>query len=365
MTMTRSARITAVAGALLLSTLLAACGGPTDPSASDSPAPDPSGSPTSTAGGEGDGGGESEHPLATDATCADLVPADSLRSLFSTPVAPVGPERTSAYIATNLDAWWVAEAAGGLACEWQDATSLVTSEGMYDYRGVRVLLAPAAHAGFSEYSHQFASPGDDVSDCSVDICTRDVYLNGWWLSLFGMGFENAEYLDHAMRQYDAIVERVRALPAPTSIPHTSSLTDDCVELLPADRIGHAFDVPASAVQVDQENRNTFRDNVLASLGGMTCYLSVNGTELGIVETLPSGAWAQRDAVAAYLELGGTEQQIDIPGVDEPGSLREQVDASGFDVAVDGDWIKLIIWPSASYPTENIAYAVANAIVGVG
>ena len=365
MTMTRSARFTAVAGALLLSTLLAACGGPTEPSSGDSPAPDPSGSPTSTAGGDGDGGGESGHALATDATCADLVPAGSLTSLFSTPIAPVGPERTSAHISTILDSWWVAQAAGGVACEWQDATSLVTSEGMYDYRGVRVLLAPAAHAAFNEFSYQFAAPGDDVSNCSADLCTRDVYLNGWWLSLFGMGFENAEYLGNAMRQYDAIVERVRALPAPTAIPHTSSLTDDCVELLPADRIGHAFDVPASAVLVEQENRNAFRDNVLTSIGGATCYLTVNGTEIGIVETLPAGAWAEEDAVAAYLELGGTEQQVEIPGIDEPASLREQVDASGFDFVVDGDWIKVIVWASGPYPIEAAAYAIGNAIVGVG
>jgi hypothetical protein len=364
MTMTRAARIAALAGALTLSTLLAACGGPTPPTPSDSPVADPSPSPSSTTAGDDEVGGAGI-ALATDATCDDLVPAGSLSSLSSTALEPVGPERTSAYISTIIDAWWVAQAAGGLACEWQTADSFVSTESLYDYRGVRLLLAPAAHAAFDEFAHQFPSPDDDVSTCADEICTRDVYINGWWLSLAGMRFENATYLGNAMRQYDAIVERVGDLAAPRPVPHDSTLTDDCEELLPADRVGHAFDQPASAVVVDSELRNTFRDNVLASLGGTICHLSVNGTELGILETLPGGGSLEGDAVAAYLELGGSQQLIDIPGVDEPGSLREQVEASGFDFVTDGDWIKVIVWPSADYPTENIAYAVANAIVGVG
>jgi hypothetical protein len=293
------------------------------------------------------------------------VPAGSLASLFSTPLEAVGPERTSAYIATILDEWWVAQAAGGLACEWQDAESVVTSEGSYPYRGVRLLLAPAPHAAFDEFAHEFPEPDNDVQDCGEGICRRDVYINGWWLSLSGREFENEEYQGNAIRAYDAIIERVSALPAPRAIPHDSTLATDCTALLPADRIGHAFDVPASAVFTEGEFRVNFRDTVLSQLGGTSCYLTVDGVDIGIVETLPAGAWAKEDAVAAYLELGGDEQLITIPGVDEPGSLRAQVEASGFDLVVDGDWIKVIIWNSVPYPIENAAYAIGNAMVGDG
>ncbi|MEO8527864.1 MAG: hypothetical protein ABI435_02190 [Pseudolysinimonas sp.] len=358
--MTRSSRTAVAIAALTLLPLLAACGDPNlpTPAPSASPAADatPSASPDATA--------DDTRTRATDATCAELAPAGTFDGLFSIPIVPVGPEQTSAFVSTTIDESWLVKQAGGVACDWQGAGSTVGSEGFSDYRGVRILLVPIGDGNWNDFSATQTDPGQDILNCSEGLCRRDVHVNGWWLSLWGFEFESEARQAAAVTAYSSIVARVSALPTPRAVPRTSTLTDDCNLIVPTDRVAAAFGVAASSVLVETYLSTYLHDLVLSELGGTHCGIQINGIDVAEVQTVPGGAGVEAQAVAAYDAIAGDQEELlAIPGLTEPGSFRPQVDLGGFDIALNGDWIKIL--PFGGYGTrtqQETAVVIATIVV---
>ncbi|MEO5535507.1 MAG: hypothetical protein ABIR17_10295 [Pseudolysinimonas sp.] len=358
--MTRTSRAVVAIAALALLPLLAACGDP------NLPAPTPSTSTTAdgTPPASPDATVDDTRARATDATCAELAPAGTFDGLFSIPIVPVGPERTSAFVSTIIDETWLVEQAGGVACDWQGAGSTVGSEGLFDYRGVRILLVPISDGAWSDFSATQTDPGEDILNCGDGICRRDVHVNGWWLSLWGFEFESEARQTVAVAAYTTIVARVAALPSPRSVAHTSTLSSDCNLIVPRDRIAAAFGVSASSVLVEASHFPYLHDLVLGELGGADCNIRIDGVDVAEVQTVPGGADVRAEAVAAYNAIAGDQEELlAVPGLAEPGSFRPQVESSGFDIAPDGDWIKIIPWGGYGTRTlQETAVAIATIVV---
>jgi hypothetical protein len=98
-----------------------------------------------------------------------------------------------------------------------------------------------------------------------------------------------------------------------------------------------------------------------AIGGSECFWSTSDwvTPVATVTVLPGGAWAMAEAVAAY---GGAEA-VELAGSDSGGWFRPQVEANGFDFAIDGTWVNI----SASDRSEEgdsrgVILTIAAAII---
>lgn len=359
MTMTRTARFTAVAGALLLSTLLAACG-PGIPTPTESPTAAPTLTPVplpvaTTAGGEVLG----EQPAArTDATCDQLAPPATWNPVFGTDMSLVGPERTPERLGTVIVDAWVARQDGGVACEWQAAGAGVGSEGYGGSEVVRLQLIPATDAEWEPYSVTNGG-GSRSSECGGGsyMCSLDIHIDGWWLAIWANNVPDSE-ASATLALFEEIVSRVVDLADPA--PAGPSESGDAIPAACDEQLTQAQvqAVVGSAVTLADDYSQPSLSTTASRAVGLTNCVWSNALGGGpTVTVLPGGAWAMAIAVAAY----GEAEATDIPGLPGGGWLRPQLEATGLDFALDGDWVMITVGSGDDRIAEALAAQfVANA-----
>jgi hypothetical protein len=350
-------RLTAVATATLLLAALVACV-PTAPSSTGGDVP-----PTSPAPDAADTIEPGTRPAPrTNATCDLLAAPGSFDPLFTAPLTLVDATRTGEKVGTIIVDEWFARQAGGVACEWQSAHSLVTSEGYYDYQGVRLLLIPATAEQWAPFAAAEVPGGNRFAECTARECRLEAHTdNGWWVSLWGYALPDEAPGAAPLDAFDRVLAVVAALPAPTSsTPIPSSLATECaVVLTPAQA---AASIGESAAALVEERRfvslgTTARDAVA---GSECIWTAADGfTPVATVMVLPGGAWAMAESVDAY----GAAEAVTLAGSDSGGWFRPQVEATGFDFAIDGAWVNV----SASDRSEEgdsraVILSIAAAII---
>lgn len=347
--------------ALASAVLLAGCA-PTVPS--PSPAGTDSPSSTSTASPSDDESAPSalgSRPDArTEATCDHLVPPGSLNSLFPAPIALVDERRTGEAIGTVIAADWVIREAGGVACEWQDAESVVTSEGYFSYQGVRLLLLPATDAQSDPYFAE-AGGGRRFAECTADYyCHLEARTDrGWWMSLTAFYFPTENPGTAALDALEQVLLRVADLPAPSRIdaPHSGDAVDSlCDRQITPVQAAAALGAPVATVETSSyPSIWTAAEQIV---GGSECRWYGGELRDATVTVLPGGEWAMDRAVAAY----GPAEQVPLPGTSSGGYLRPQVEAQGLDFAIDGDWVQVVVSRASAVPPRDVMIAYAEAII---
>lgn len=345
---------------LLAAMLLAGCipASPTPaPSGSVSPASESTATPSD---------GESPRPLGsqpdarTEATCDDLVPPGSLDTLYTAPIALVDETRTGEAIGTVIAADWVIREAGGVACEWQDAESFVTSEGYFSYQGVRLLLLPATDAQSDAYFAE-AGGGRRFAECTANFyCHLEARTDrGWWMSLTAFYFPTENPGTAALDALEQILGRVADLPAPSRFG--GPLSGDGIDSLCDRQISPeqaAAALGAAVATVETSTYPSIWKTAEQIVGGSECRWYGGELRDATVTILPGGEWAMDRAVAAY----GPAEQVPLPGTSSGGFLRPQVEAQGFDFAIDGDWVQVVVSQGSAVPPRDVLIAYAEAII---
>lgn len=354
-----------VASALLL-VVLAGCGGASTPTPSTTSTSEPTPGETVVAAAPG-----SRPEPRTDAVCADLVTSALLDSTFGEPITLAGPERTAQYIGILADEWMVLQA-GGLACEWMSAESIVASEGQFSYQGVRVYLLPAPADLWAPYSAAEAGGTDRDVTCYDSSCTLNRYFPaGWWLSVSGSntadGFADAEA--ELTPVFDAIAGVVAALPAPTSpwSPPTpaTALPATCDGLITGSQVATVLGIPGPAIPETPAYPSIY-NAVETVVGGDTCrWLGADAfTDLVQISWLPGGVWAMDARTAAAEAMSGTPATtLAVPGVDAPGVYVQHVDFESLSVNIGDNWVIIIGGHDGigSLTSQNALVALAGQI----
>lgn len=351
-------RLPVVAATTLLLLTLAACT-PAVPTPGASETPSTSPAPPAPQVAE-----PGARPTArTDATCDELAAPGVFDSLFTAPVSLVDASRTGERIGTIIVDQWFARQVGGIACEWQSAQSLVTSEGLYDYQGVQLLLIPATDAQWEPFAAAEVPGGTRLSECgSSPECRLEAHTgNGWWLSLWGYSVVAEIPEDPALDAFDGVLAAVAALAAPAAAtPVDSSRWTDCSSVLTGAQAAASIGESSPAVFVERgfvSLGTTARDAV----GGSECiWTGADGfTPIATVTVLPGGAWAMTESVAAY---GGAEP-VELAGSDSGGWFRPQVESNGLDFAIDGTWVNIAASDRAvAGDSRDVILSVAAAII---
>jgi hypothetical protein len=303
-----------------------------------------------------------ERPAArTAASCNDLFDPASLAGAFPAALALVDETRTAERIGTVISDGWNVRQAGGLLCEWQDADSLVTSEGYSGYHGIRLLLLPATTAQWEPYGIAEAGGGTRVSDCPYDDeCHLDAFTGSWWLSVVARGIEAGDG-GAVTAELDQVLSRVAELPAPTAPapPDSGDLVPAaCEQQLTAAQVLTATGASGTAT-VESPGYPSQWATARAAVGGTECGWAIDDYYGIYVTVLPGGAWALDIAAAAY----GEATSVAIPGTTDGGVLRPQVEGLGLDFAYDGDWIQVVTYEGAyPRPGNDVLVSVAAAIV---
>lgn len=340
----RAAQLAATVAVLVA---LTGCGGTT---------PAPTSPPTTTPADEETvpGAEAGTRPGArTDADCADLLRADVLEAAFGVPTPLAGPDRTAQYIGYLADEWKVLQA-GGLACEWMSADSIVASEGQFNYQGVRVSLLPATADLWAPFSALEAGGTNRDVECYDWSCTlNEFFPSGWWLSASAsdttVGFEDAE-LETApiFAALSAVVGTLDA-PTPATPPATTvDLASTCDGIITGTQVATALGIPGPAV-VESPTYPSIINAVEAVLGADSCrWKGADAfTDLVAIEWLPGGAWAlQGSTEAAETMSGSPVPTIAVPGVGSPGVYREHVDFASLSIEIGGSWVIV----TGGYPT---------------
>jgi hypothetical protein len=344
----------AVAAAVIV---LAGCTPGPETSTAD---PTSSGLPTPTPNVDDDVLGE-RPDARTAASCADLFDPAALAGAFPAALALVDETRTAERIGTVISDGWYVRQAGGLLCEWQDADSLVTSEGYSGYHGIRLLLLPATTAQWEPYGIAEAGGGTRVGECPFDDeCHVDAFTGSWWLSMVARGIDSGDS-SAVTAEFDQVLARVAALPAPAAPAALDSgdlVPGTCdQQLTPAQVL--AATGASGTVTVESPGYPSQWATARASVGGTECGWAIDDQYGIYVTVLPGGAWALAIAAEAY----GGATPVAIPGTTEGGVLRPQVEGLGLDFAYDGDWIQVVTYEGAyPRPGNDVLVSVAAAIV---
>lgn len=306
----------------------------------------------------GDGG----RPQArTDATCDDLAPADRFDAFFRDHLELVGPDRTDEHDGGPLPEAWLVRQAGGVACDWMGPTSVFEPQLADDFEGVTLRLLPATEDDWAAFRG-----GDGLEPdygCGPLLCWLDAFTpNGWWLDLVGIGMpEESEYPVTAV--FEQILATVAELPPPTDLepPHSGdAVSPQCDQQIESARVARA--TGAERVEVEREDGVELADVALAAVGGTTCrWSTASGARLAEVRVLPGGAWAMEAAAAA----DPSAEEVVVRGHESAGILRDHGGAGvDLDLAVDGDWVRIMVWDPAQFaqPVREVATALGIALV---
>lgn len=297
----------------------------------------------------------------TTATCDELAPAGSFDAFFTAPLDLVGAERTEERLGNVFSDAWATREAGGLACEWQDATSVVDEHGSsLEFQGVQLRLLPAS----VELWHEFvgADEGDRVQVCAVVFCRLDVFsANGWWLSLDASRLP-VESEARVTNAFDVIAERVAALPAPTAVDPPRSgdaIATTCGDQVAPHRVALAAGT-AHAVGL-QEPIGTLGDAALAATGGTACtWESDQRAFIAEITVLPGGAWAATEAARAH----GATTEVVVRGHESPALERRDGSTLTLDLTIDGDWVRIDVVDDdhLGVAPKDVAMGIAIALV---
>jgi hypothetical protein len=350
-----------------------ACGIPSTPPASpgipvvesgETPAPEPAAS--------------GERPDArADAACSDFTNPAVLDPLFARPVAEAPPTRTSEYIGAQIADQWTIRQDGGFACEWSNVDAIVSSEGRFDYEGLRLQLLPASGPQWQEFSDARGDGSDRLLECydyAVG-CELDQYLaNGWWLQLNADGMDaGAAPTDASLRAlatpvFSSIVAAASALPA--ADPAWTFPTPDeafgggCTGVITGARLSSALGLSPAAVYEESAFPYIGRAALL-DVGGSECRWTESSGfyDIAYIQVLPGGAWAQADAKAAMESLiGGPVPAPAVAGVPAGATaLYEHVDSVSLDLVLGGTWIKVSI--AGGFETGGMA--PEDALLAIG
>jgi hypothetical protein len=279
-------------------------------------------------------------PARTDSTCDDLAAPGAFDAAFSAPLDLVDATRTGERIGTFIADDWFARQAGGIACEWQSAQTLVTSEGVYDYQGVRLLLIPASDAQWGSFA-AVESPGStQITVCGAAAeCRLDAYTDaGWWLSLSGYSGVDEIPGATAVDAFYGVLAIVAGLPAPApALASPATIGSECATVLTPAQAAASIGESAPAV-VEERGFESIGATARDAVGGSECIWSAADgfTPVATVTVLPGGAWAMAESVDAY----GSAEAVSLAGSDAGGWFRPQVDTTGFDFAIDGTWVNI-------------------------
>lgn len=304
--------------------------------------------------------GDGARPAArTEATCDDLAPEGRFDAFFWNRLELVGPDRTDERLGGRIPEAWLVRQAGGVACEWMGPSSVFEPDLADDFEGVSLRLLPAT-------AEDWASSRDDGLDphvgCGEWICWLDAFApNGWWLELTAVGMpEESEYPVTAA--FEQILAVVIELPPPTPLepPHSGdAVSSVCDQQIDPARVALATEV--DAVAVHREDGIELADVALSAVGGSTCrWETARGAHLAEVRVLPGGAWAMREAAAA----DPTTDEVVVRGHESPGVLRDAGFGLTLDIAIDGDWVRIVVVDPSSFekPTREVATALGIALV---
>lgn len=295
----------------------------------------------------------------TTATCDDLAPAGSFDPFFDDALELVGPERTVERLGVEFSEAWSTRQAGGIACDWQTVGSTVTLD-FPDYQAVELRLLPASLADWESYKDP--EEGDRMIACGARFCSVDVFVrSGWWLSLLALRLPYGGE-ERIVPVFDAIADRVRALPGPRSTDGPRSgdaIPQACGDQLASTEVARAAGVPFAIAR--PERWASFRMIALRASGGTRCtWQEEHDTDLAVVTVLPGGAWAMREAAEAH----GRTIAAPLAGLDEPGRLRLEGAIVTIDLAVDGDWVRIEVVDDGALDVEPRDYVerLATAFV---
>jgi hypothetical protein len=352
----------------------AACGVP----AASPPTPDAPATEAPTAGPVEPVGESGERPEArADAACSDFANPALLDPLFARAVSEAPPTRTAEYIGARIAEAWVIRQDGGFACEWSNVDAAVTSEGRFDYDGLRLQLIAASGPQWQEFSDAVGDGSDRLLECYdyAWTCSLDQYLgNGWWLSLAADNLDaGAAPTDASLRAlatpvFSSIVAAASALPA--ADPAWTFPTPDeafgggCTGVITGARLSSALGLGADAVYEERTFPNIGRAALL-DVGGSDCRWAESSGFYDIVniQVLPGGAWAQADAKAAMEFLnGGPVSPPTVAGVPAGATaLYYHVDSVSLDIVLGGTWIKLTVTSGS----ETAGVSPEDALLAIG
>lgn len=305
--------------------------------------------------------GDGTRPEArTDATCDDLAPEGRFDAFFRNRLELVGPDRTDERLGGRIPEAWLVRQAGGVACEWMGPSSVFEPDLADDFEGVNLRLLPATAEDWA--SSRDEGRLDPEVGCGEWICWLEAFApNGWWLELTALGMpEESEYPVTAA--FEQVLDVVVELPPPTPLepPHSGdAVSPVCDQQIDPARVALATEV--DAVAVHREDGVELADVALSAVGGSTCHWETpRGARLAEVRVLPGGAWAMSEAAAA----DPTTTEVVVRGHESPGVLRDAGFGVTLDVAIDGDWVRLVVIDPSSFdqPAREVATALAIALV---
>jgi hypothetical protein len=348
----RRAALGAVLASIVFAT--AACG----PTPAPADTPDVPVSDTETPGPDDEGtalaSGEQPAPAA-DVTCNDLTNPAQLDPIFTVPVNLAPPTRTFEYVGARIADEWIVRQAGGVACQWSDPDGISTSEGRY-LAGMDLRLLPASGPQWQEYSDLEGDGSARLFRCTdYGQCDLDLYsATGWWLSLSAFNIDSvavpseAAYRSLTEPVFNAIATTVAALPAPDPAfaPPTPEIAfgGGCTGVTTGDRVASALGL-GYAVDFETYEYPYVATAARLSLGGSDCRWAraSDGWDIGWIEVLPGGAWAQAAAKAAMEANGAAVPTAAVTGVPAGATaLYQHVDSTSLDVVLGGSWVKITI-----------------------
>lgn len=364
----RSSLITAALIALALGTTACALTPPvlTPPTASPVPTETVAPDPVAASG---------TRPQArTTAGCADLTNPGQVAPLFTEHVTLVGPTRTAEYIGAAIADEYGIRQAGGVACEWMSEFSQVTSEGRFEYDGIRLQLLPVTSDQWGLYSDAVAGGTGQYLACDESGCQFDRYTsNGWWLSLYAEWTINrtaAESTAVATPVFTAITATIEGLAQPTTPweapTPTIAIGSGCDDVITSAQLLAAVGLSGTS---DSEALSypSISSTASSITGASDCrWLEPDHfTDLVSIQLLPGGDWAEQDARQAITDIGAAPPTVAIPGLADPAPLYHHVDFTSIDVNLGGNWIKVGCWEGLTiggHHADQIVASVAAAIV---
>lgn len=292
-----------------------------------------------------------------DLTCADLVPAGDLTTMFG--ARGYRPRTDTAWLVSPRE--FAVPSRGGLACLWGNDVPERTGGGFANagsdlvqvtvlpgvtaaewarYGGLYPQDAPAAAFGDRSGTGCFAG-NSPAPACSMNVLVGDVWLEilAYGIDL-GAGATDADLLSRMSPVVDRLVERVgaarviaRQAPPPVDVP-------TCRSLLP-----RAWEHPAGGWSLVS--------SAAAQAGALTCLptdVGTRGVAAARLDLLPGGAWAFADTVAetgvalnaAPVTVAGTSVPESYLRCPVPGSPTDEEAFSGcsVDLAVGADWLRV-------------------------
>jgi hypothetical protein len=323
-------------------------------------------------------GASGERPAErADAACSDFASPALLDPLFGRPVAAAPPTRTAEYIGARIADQWTVRQDGGFACEWSNVDATVTSEGRYDYDGLRLELIAASGPQWQEYSDAEGDGSDRLLRCYdyAWACSLDQYLgNGWWLNLAADNLDaggaptDASLRALATPVFSSIVAAASALPAAdpawTFPTPEETFGGGCTGVITGARLSEALGLGSEAVSEERSYPSIERAAVF-DVGGSECRWAESSGFYDIVniQVLPGGAWAQADAKAAMESVTGTPVPTPaVSGVPAGATaLYYHVDSVSLDLVLGGTWIKL----SIASGSETAGVSPEDALLAIG